>query len=268
MQQPLPAWATPSALPERTVMDGLNSIQPGAFAFDRCGCGASCVNGQLCPATGEPEPEPEQTAPAPKRGMLTRKEAEEMAEKTSEDIAAAKAADALERERELAAEAARAQVDAAALSSPLEALDAFAAEQRRRVAAYRELAEALRVLLERGDLFKYQKTCGRITAEFASCSRRIMAISTNLRSRLVGGTAAANIIDAVQSHEEKKLHLTVALQVHAENFHARYSTIHCLLITWLRTDKPGHSYTRLKRRRRCWTFFIHKMTVAKVAATQ
>lgn len=136
-----------------------------------------------------------------------------MAEKTSEDIAAAKAKDALERELELAAEAAQAQADAAALGSPLEALDAFAAEQLRRVAAYRDLAEALRVLLERGDLFKYQKTCTRITAEFASCSRRIMAISMNLRSRLAGGTAAANIIDAVQSREEKKLQLTVALQV-------------------------------------------------------
>lgn len=193
-------------------MDALKSMQPGAFAAARCGCGlASCVDG--CKVIVEPEPEPEQAAPAPKRGMLTRQEAEEMATKTSEDIAAAKAAEALERERELAAELAKAEADAAALSSPLEALDAFSAEQLRRVAAYRDLAEALRVLLDRGDLFKYQKTCAGITAEFANCSRRIMAISKNLRSRLAGGSSAASIIDAIQSGEEKKLQLTVALQV-------------------------------------------------------
>ena len=193
-------------------MDALNSMQPGAFA--RCGCGmASCVEG--CKVSPQPEPEPEQAAPAPKRGMLTREEAEEMAEKTAEDIAAAKAAEALERERELAAEVAQEEADAAAFDSPLAALDAFSAEQLRRVAAYRDLAEALRVLLDRGDLFKYQKTCAGITAEFAGCSRRIMAISKNLRTRLAGGATAARIIDDIQSGEERKLQLTVAIQVWA-----------------------------------------------------
>ena len=197
-------------------MDALKSIQPGAFAA-ACGCGlARCVDG--CKSSGgiEPEPEPE-PEPAPKRGMLTRQEAEEMAEKTSDDIAAARAAEALERERELAAELAQAHADAAALASPLAALDAFGTEQLRRVAAYRDLAEALRVLLDRGDLFKYQKTCAGITAEFALCSRRIMAISENLRTRLAGGATAAAIIDAIQSGEEKKLQLTVALQVQASD---------------------------------------------------
>ena len=194
-------------------MDGLRSIQPGAFASAMCGCGdASCVEG--CKVTAEPEPEPEpEPAIVEKRGMLTREEAEEMAEKTAKDIAAAKAAEAAERTRELAAAAAQAEADAAALGSALEALDAFSAEQLRRVAAYRDLAEALRVLLERGDLFKYQKTCAAITAEFASCSQRIMAICKNLRTRLPGGAGAAAIIDAVQTFEEKKLQLTVALQV-------------------------------------------------------
>ena len=197
-------------------MESLKSIQPGAFAAARCGCGlARCVDGcNVSAIEAEPEPEPEpEPKPAPKRGMLTRQEAEEMAEKTSDDIAAARAAEALQRERELAAEIAQAQADAAALASPLAALDAFAAEQLRRVAAYRDLAEALRVLLDRGDLFKYQKTCAGITAEFALRSRRIMAISENLRTRLAGGATAAAIIDAIQSDEEKKLQLTVALQV-------------------------------------------------------
>ena len=52
-----------------------------------------CVDGcNVVGAQPEPEPEPQQAASAPKRGMLTRQEAEEMAAKTSEDIAAAKAA--------------------------------------------------------------------------------------------------------------------------------------------------------------------------------
>ena len=112
-------------------MDALYSMQPGAFAG--CGCGmASCADG--CKVSPEPEPEPEPEQAAPKRGMLTRQEAEEMAEKTAEDIDAAKAAEALERERELAAEVAQGEADAAALDSPLAALDAFSAEQLRRVA--------------------------------------------------------------------------------------------------------------------------------------
>ena len=136
-------------------------------------------------------------------------------EASDETIAAARAAEELQRELALAAEIEQAEADAAAHADPLSALDAFATEQLRRVAAYHQLAEALRVLLDRGDLFKYQKTCASITAEFASCSRRIMAISKNLRTRLAGGATAARIIDAIQSGEEKKLQLTVAIQVRA-----------------------------------------------------
>ena len=198
--------------------------QPGAFA-GMCGCtGAACADPACRPMTpvsgrgvssAEPEPEPESQPPTivEKRGMLTREEAEEMAEETAADIAAAKAEAAAERQRGLEAEAAKAQADAAALGSALEGLDSFAAEQLRRVAAYRQLDEALRVLLQRGDLFKYQKTCSGITADFANCSQRIMAIGANLRSRLPGGAGAAAIIDAIQACEERKLQLTVALQV-------------------------------------------------------
>ena len=66
------------------------------------------------------------------------------------------------------------------------ALEAFAKEQARRVEAYRALEEALRVLLQRGDLWLYQKTCAAITAEFGDCSLRILALAKHLRSRLAG----------------------------------------------------------------------------------
>ena len=264
--------------------------QPGAFA-SMCGCaGPACADPAcrpLTPAAGsvrdvEPEPEPEPPAPGTiveKRGMLTREEAEEMAEDTAKDIAAAKAEAAAERQRGLEAEAAKAQADAAALGSALEGLDAFAAEQLRRVAAYRQLDGALRVLLQRGDLFKYQKTCSIITTDFANCSQRIMAIGANLRSRLPGGAGAAAIIDAIQSCEERKLQLTVALQVRRRRRPLMVSPTRlpavelapsCLsprVLDCMSWPSRTSSCTKHRHRSQCLTCCTPWTTAAKVAAT-
>eukprot|EP01045_Picozoa_sp_COSAG04_P028262 COSAG04_NODE_4342_length_2156_cov_9.708984_3_plen_73_part_01 len=71
--------------------------QPGAVASMTPRCGTPPTNatkgaGLVEPEPErEPEPEPEPEPGQPKRGMLTREEAEEMAAATARDIEAAKA---------------------------------------------------------------------------------------------------------------------------------------------------------------------------------
>eukprot|EP01052_Picozoa_sp_SAG31_P026001 SAG31_NODE_2322_length_5941_cov_4.156624_5_plen_240_part_00 len=76
-----------------------------------------------------------------------------------------------------------------------------------RVATYRQFDSALKLLLESGDMFSYQKQSKAITEAFASCSARVNGVSAQLRNKfgMCGGSKAAEIIDAVQRQEERKL---------------------------------------------------------------
>ncbi|EFJ37396.1 hypothetical protein SELMODRAFT_403688 [Selaginella moellendorffii] len=102
-----------------------------------------------------------------------------------------------------------------------ELLRRFLEFQERRATIYTELQRGFADYLRSNAELAYKELCGRVTVEFNECSRqainpsihKVLEIEAALRDPACSREDLAVLLQAVQSHEKKKLQMTATLQI-------------------------------------------------------
>ncbi|XP_024534976.1 uncharacterized protein LOC9630709 [Selaginella moellendorffii] len=94
-----------------------------------------------------------------------------------------------------------------------ELLRRFLEFQERRATIYTELQRGFADYLRSNAELAYKELCGRVTVEFNECSRQVLEIEAALRDPACSREDLAVLLQAVQSHEKKKLQMTATLQI-------------------------------------------------------